>query len=136
MASSNGSLFRRSNTTKGNRNKNHPQQTGFLFFFQHGSKEEAKISDLPAKLYESLIDLGLQDDFIVDDRVNLTIGRRYLEACQIGYPFVIVIGNKSTEDHPLLELNSLNSKEKFYFSISELLEYIKEHVVSKTTDLQ
>lgn len=91
--------------------------------------------DLPENLYDYLTKLGLQDDFIVDDRVNLTIGRRYVDACRLGYPIVIVIGNKSIEDPPLFELNNLNSKEKFYFNTNELLDYIKEHVVLKTNNL-
>lgn len=59
----------------------------------------------------------------------MTIGRRYLDAKTMGYPLIIVLGNKITENPPLFELTDLSkSSDKMYLSRNELLSYIKSYV--------
>lgn len=43
-------------------------------------------------------------DIVVDDRTELTIGKRLIEAKQIGYPYVVIIGKAVLETIPKIEL--------------------------------
>lgn len=88
-----------------------------------GSKEEKAVEHLVEHIY-SRLELVTSDDVIVDDRNDLTIGKRLMEAkryiqklyklrrnnyfhfcCgRLGYPMIIVIGSKAAADVPIIEL--------------------------------
>lgn len=64
-----------------------------------GSKEEAAVGGYASELYERLAsEAGLRDDVVLDDRTNLTIGKRVLEAKRFGYPIIVVVGPKAAGD--------------------------------------
>jgi len=44
---------------------------------------------------------------VIDDRTHLTIGKRFLEAKQTGYPFVVVMGKGVLSDPPVLEIHDV-----------------------------
>nr|CAD7257633.1 unnamed protein product [Timema shepardi] len=72
-----------------------------------GSKESS-VSHLSENLYESLhSSTPFEDDVLVDDRSQWTIGRRLFEAKKTGYPFIVVVGKKATEVEPLFEVYDL-----------------------------
>lgn len=78
------------------------------------------------KIYSILDQHILKENILVDDRTHLTIGRRMLEAKRMGYPYIIVIGSKATEEVPLLEVNDLKNNSRLFLSQDQLLGYFKE----------
>lgn len=99
-----------------------------IFFFQDGSKEDSQ-KHLAELLYVNLENkiARLKDNIMLDDRSNLTIGRRYLEAKRVGYRYIIVINDKSFEDDPLYEFNDINANSKVYFTENEIIDYINKN---------
>lgn len=98
---------------------------------QSGSKEEATTQHLTEKLYLALESLPeLNNDIIIDDRTTLTIGRRYLEARRMGYPFIVVIGKKAAEEAVLFEVNDVKRNSQMYLNEVAVVNYIKQNIVS------
>ncbi len=64
---------------------------------------------------------------MIDDRTNLTIGKRLMEAKKFGYPFIIVIGGKTAECGKF-ELHQLDQEERMMeLDFEEILHFIKIH---------
>ncbi|XP_022904196.2 probable proline--tRNA ligase, mitochondrial isoform X1 [Onthophagus taurus] len=92
-----------------------------------GSKEEKSSSISIENLSKNLEDIAtLKNDVLIDDRVQMTIGRRFLEAKQVGYPFIVVLGQKITENPPLFELNNLIEGKQHFLTENELISYLKQ----------
>nr|CAI5855484.1 unnamed protein product [Callosobruchus analis] len=94
-----------------------------------GSKEEQVTKDVPENLYKSLEDSipSLKDNIVLDDRLSLTIGRRYLDAKRTGYRYIVVINEKSSGDKPLYEVNDTKETDRLYLSQEELVDYIRQN---------
>jgi prolyl-tRNA synthetase len=90
-----------------------------------GSKEEAMASPWVEKIYNAI---NVDDDVVVDD-LNLTIGKRIMEAKKTGYPFVIVVGQMAAKNDPKFELHLLNENKilelDFNSLVSEVLKLTK-----------
>lgn len=98
--------------------------------FQDGSKEESQkyLADfLYSNLQEEIKDL--KNNIVVDDRTTLTIGRRELEAKRIGYRYIIVINEKSSEHIPLFEFNDTKGDCKHFLNKDQIISYIKKNTV-------
>lgn len=91
-----------------------------------GSKEDTKqVQEICASIERELKKQIGEKNFVVDDRTNLTIGKRLMEAKRMGYPFIVVVGEKaSSENHPQLELHDLVKEEQSLFEPSELLKQL------------
>lgn len=90
-----------------------------------GSNEETQLTtSLTSSLYQKLDTLHpkLQDNVLIDDRVELTIGKRFLEAKRMGYNYILVVGKRA----PLIELNNLLTGEQLFVSETELLSYFNK----------
>ncbi|XP_026688127.1 uncharacterized protein LOC103521831, partial [Diaphorina citri] len=75
-----------------------------------GSKEAKFTGHLVSKLYSTLSTVNtLSNNVIVDDRTELTIGRRLLEAKLLGYPYIVVIGKAASQTPSLFEVIDLSS---------------------------
>ena len=99
----------------------------FLILPQHGSKEESA-----AVLTQGLYDLmecqnSFKNDIIVDDRTNLSIGRRLQEAKRVGYPLIIVIGRRAIEDIPRFEVYDLINNKEYEWTDGSLATRLKEY---------
>lgn len=58
----------------------------------YGSETFIEVSD---SLYDRLNNMvNLRNELVIDDRTNMTVGRRLLEADRQGYPYSIVVGRK------------------------------------------
>ncbi|KAI4457943.1 mitochondrial ribosome protein l39/prolyl-trna ligase family member [Holotrichia oblita] len=91
-----------------------------------GSKEEVLTSGLDQELYDNIDKLdGYTGNILLDDRNHLTIGKRYLEARRMGYPYIIVIGSKATETNPLYELNEILTNKQHFLDKNELLQHFR-----------
>lgn len=103
--------------------------------FQAGSRE-TEASYHAENFYEVLQKSGM--DVIIDDRTKLTIGKRILEARRTGYPYIVVIGKKSTESSPVFEILDLNKAMQLEFGFEGIVDYLitenrerKEEEISK-----
>lgn len=91
---------------------------------KEGSKEEAATKTLGDQLYGAFNAI-YRDDVIVDDRINMTIGKRVFEAKRTGYPVIVVIGSKATDPvAPKFELIELACNRTSLVTQPELLSEI------------
>lgn len=97
-----------------------------------GSKEEEKVKSIFDNLCHEIAQISgvSKKDVIVDDRTNMTIGRRFLEAKRTGYPFVLVIGEKAANEVPLIECHDQTNESKVLLEPSALLQYLNERIKS------
>ncbi|XKL64270.1 hypothetical protein PGB90_004356 [Kerria lacca] len=94
-----------------------------------GSREEIEVELLLPKIYELLEGIpNLNDDILIDDRTEKTIGKRFLEAKLFGFPFIIIVGKDATQETPLYELHDLNNEKKYLMPMSLLTQYLVEQM--------
>ncbi|ETN64431.1 prolyl-tRNA synthetase [Anopheles darlingi] len=100
-----------------------------------GSKEESLVSPWVDRLYNLLHTAvpGCQGDVIVDDRNQLTIGKRVLDARRMGYPLIVVIGAKAANPagSERFELHNLHAGTEQDLSYTDLAAAIGD-VLSTT----
>ncbi|XP_008468793.1 probable proline--tRNA ligase, mitochondrial [Diaphorina citri] len=96
----------------------------FLRRFE-GSKEAKFTGHLVSKLYSTLSTVNtLSNNVIVDDRTELTIGRRLLEAKLLGYPYIVVIGKAASQTPSLFEVIDLSSDFSQELSLEALYGFL------------
>lgn len=77
---------------------------------KQGSREFERGEQIVRELYEQLNEIpGLRNNILVDDRSQLTIGKRMMMANRMGYPAVVVVGSKCREEEPTVEVHLLRS---------------------------
>jgi prolyl-tRNA synthetase len=85
---------------------------------------------LADKLGNSLSSIvGLEDEVVLDDRTNLTIGRRCKDASRCGYPFVIVAGRTAACVNPTFEVFHTASGEKKVLSFEQTADFMREQCI-------
>lgn len=89
---------------------------------KEGSKEAA-VSDLGNEIYDNL-SKHLKDDVAIDDRSSMTIGKRLIDMKKLGIPYVIVVGAKSIDENPTVEVHNLNSNEVVNLNVSDAINYV------------
>lgn len=94
---------------------------------KEGSIEENDCLNNLSALYNNLTEL-FGDDIVVDDRTHMTIGKRFIEAKRLGFPFVVVMGKKITENPSLYELYVSNTKKSELYEFSNLINFLKHNV--------
>ncbi|KAI1892004.1 hypothetical protein AGOR_G00149530 [Albula goreensis] len=65
---------------------------------------------------------GLRGEVVLDDRTQLTIGKRLKDAGCLGYPYVIVVGQSAAEDLPRFEVRCQQSGETMFLSREGLMD--------------
>ncbi|OTF74777.1 proline-tRNA ligase, mitochondrial-like protein [Euroglyphus maynei] len=77
------------------------------------------------------------EDILIDDRSNLTIGKRLLTAKTIGIPFILVAGRNIIDVRPKFELfdmyndndnNPLNAKQGRLMTQADVLDHLNIHL--------
>lgn len=96
-----------------------------------GSKEEPFTGDYSNQIYSSLEEQlpVLKGDVLIDDRTQLTIGKRLIEAKRVGYPLIIVVGGRAKEHPPTFELHDLSRNTQFDFTHTEIYNYIEQKMM-------
>jgi len=61
----------------------------------------------------------------LDDRTYFTIGKRFLFARALGYPYIIVIGKAATKSVPLFEIHDLNNLKQHELSLEQINDYFE-----------
>ncbi|XP_016839278.1 probable proline--tRNA ligase, mitochondrial isoform X2 [Nasonia vitripennis] len=87
-----------------------------------GSKEEAK-AQLAYDVYSTIQNCNL--DVIFDDRVDMTIGKRFIDARKTGYPVVIIIGKSCLADKPLVEVHNVYKASHVNLALENVVEHVK-----------
>ncbi|XP_061941636.1 probable proline--tRNA ligase, mitochondrial isoform X2 [Apis cerana] len=85
-----------------------------------GSKEENK-SQYIKEVMEILNQLNI--DTILDDRTDLTIGKRFMHARITGFPYVIIIGKSIMNFPPLIEIHNINNSTNCEISLNDIPNY-------------
>lgn len=90
-----------------------------------GSKTN-EAAHLAEKLVESLGNNlpNLKGEVVLDDRTQLTIGKRLKDTNRLGYPYVVVVGQKAMEEHPVFEVLCQKSGETMFLSKDGLLDLL------------
>lgn len=92
------------------------------FFSQDGSKE-APAAHYADKFYDVIEQSGV--DVIFDDRTQLTIGKRLLEARRTGYPYIVIIGKRAIDTTPVFEMHDLNASKQLELSFEGVIDYLR-----------
>lgn len=92
------------------------------------SKEDkGKGTDFATHLAK-LIGDRFEEDVLIDDRSNLTVGKRLLTAKAIGIPFVIVAGRNIIDTVPKFEMINAYRGEEMLLTQAETLHYLQKHL--------
>ncbi|NXY49274.1 SYPM protein, partial [Ceuthmochares aereus] len=100
---------------------------------KRGSKEEEEEgAELLERLYDNLTEAQphLAGDSVLDDRTQLTIGKRLKDANKLGYPYVIVAGKRVCEDPPIFEVWDQNAGEVLFLTKEAVIELLSKVQVS------
>ena len=67
---------------------------------------------------------GLRGEVVLDDRTQMTIGKRLKDASQLGYPYVVVVGQGVAEQQPQFEVICQQSGETLFLSRDALTDLL------------
>ncbi|SPP87156.1 probable proline--tRNA ligase, mitochondrial isoform X1 [Drosophila guanche] len=94
---------------------------------KQGSKEQQPAEAVENELLQHLGQICGAQELLHDDRKELTIGKRLLDAKRLGHPLTIVVGARAVQQEaPKLELH-VSGGEKLELDISEALKLVAEH---------
>ncbi|KFP13825.1 hypothetical protein Z169_03061, partial [Egretta garzetta] len=93
-----------------------------------GSKEEEEGAMLMERVYDDLMEAlpHLAGDSVLDDRTQLTIGRRLKDARKLGYPYVVVAGKRVCEEPPVFEVWNQNTGEVLFLTKEGVFELLSK----------
>ncbi|XP_012288887.1 probable proline--tRNA ligase, mitochondrial [Orussus abietinus] len=91
---------------------------------KEGSKEIASMQYVDI-IHQILSRLNI--DTILDDRINLTIGKRMVYARRSGYPYIIVIGKLAMQPVPQFEVFDVNNGTELILNSEELSNYFSQN---------
>ncbi|NXG32796.1 SYPM protein, partial [Dromaius novaehollandiae] len=92
-----------------------------------GSKEEEGAA-LMERLYDDLAEAvpQLAGELVLDDRTQLTIGKRLKDANKLGYPYVVIAGKRVCDDPPVFEVWSQNAGEVMFLTKEGVIELLSK----------
>ncbi|XP_060653605.1 probable proline--tRNA ligase, mitochondrial [Drosophila nasuta] len=92
-----------------------------------GSKEQAPAELIEHELLQQLMQICGAEQLLHDERKELTIGKRLLDAKRLGHPLTIVVGAKATQaESPKLELHT-SGDEKQDLDVAQVLQLVDSH---------
>lgn len=91
---------------------------------KRGSKEN--VDEIGSRMADNIADALKSKGFdvLIDNRSQLTIGRRRIDSLAYGFPFRVIVGRESTDEVPKFELH--HSNEAFSLTHAELLNRFEE----------
>ncbi|KFZ61700.1 hypothetical protein N321_11197, partial [Antrostomus carolinensis] len=95
---------------------------------KRGSKEEEEGAAPLEQLYDNLTQVlpHFAGDLVLDDRTQLTIGKRLKDANKLGYPYVVVAGKRVCEDPPVFEVWNQNAGEVLFLTKEGVIELLSK----------
>ncbi|NXU78463.1 SYPM protein, partial [Oreotrochilus melanogaster] len=105
-----------------------PYQLCFIPPKKGSKEEEEEGAVLLEQLYDSLSQAlpHLAGDSVLDDRTQLTIGKRLKDAQKLGYPYVVIAGKKVCEDPPIFEVWQQNTGEVLFLTKEGVIELLSK----------
>nr|XP_061790870.1 probable proline--tRNA ligase, mitochondrial [Nerophis lumbriciformis] len=90
-----------------------------------GSKE-ADATDVAEELVHAIGQSlpHLRGEVVLDDRTQMTIGKRLKDSSRLGYPYVVVVGQGALEKTPRFEVICHQTDEKMFLSRDELFSLL------------
>ncbi|KAM9848291.1 putative proline--tRNA ligase, mitochondrial [Aulostomus maculatus] len=90
-----------------------------------GSKA-GEASGLATELFHTLGETlpNLRGEVILDDRTQMTIGKRMKDASRLGHPYVVVVGQSALEATPRFEVTCQQTNETMFLSTDGLLDLL------------
>lgn len=64
-------------------------------------------------------------EVVLDDRTNMTIGKRLKDAKRLGYPYVVVVGQGALEERPIFEVICQKTEETLFLSKDGLVDLLR-----------
>lgn len=95
---------------------------------KRGSREEEEGAALLERVYDELAQAlpHLAGDAVLDDRGQLTIGKRLKDAQRLGYPYVVVAGKRVCEDPPVFEVWDQNAGKVLFLTKEGVIELLSK----------
>ncbi|NXM28058.1 SYPM protein, partial [Oxyruncus cristatus] len=95
---------------------------------KRGSKEEEEGAARLEQVYDHLAEAlpHLAGDSVLDDRTQLTIGKRLKDANKLGYPYVVIAGKRACEDPPVFEVWNQNAGEVLFLTKEGVIELLSK----------
>ncbi|NXJ76996.1 SYPM protein, partial [Trogon melanurus] len=96
---------------------------------KRGSREEEEEgATLLEQVYNDLAEVlpHLAGDSVLDDRTQMTIGKRLKDANKLGYPYVVVAGKRVREDPPVFEVWDQNAGEVLFLTKEGVIELLSK----------
>ncbi|XP_017023185.1 probable proline--tRNA ligase, mitochondrial isoform X2 [Drosophila kikkawai] len=94
---------------------------------KQGSKEQLPAEAIENELLGNIGELCGHQELLHDDRKELTIGKRLLEANRLGHPLTVVVGAKAVQSEaPKLEVH-LSEGDSLELDVNEALKLVAEH---------
>lgn len=92
-------------------------------------KKGSKVDEAAALAEELVHTLGkslphLRGEVVLDDRTQMTIGKRLKDAGRLGYPYVVVVGQGALEEMPKFEVICQQTGETMFLSKDGLLDLL------------
>ncbi|XP_061489105.1 probable proline--tRNA ligase, mitochondrial [Rhineura floridana] len=94
---------------------------------KRGSKEE-KGAMLLEDLYDCIVEgvPQLKEEIVLDDRTQFTIGKRLKDANKLGYPYIIIGGEKVLDEPSLFEVWNQNTNETLFLTKEPIVELLSK----------
>ncbi|NXO23715.1 SYPM protein, partial [Cisticola juncidis] len=105
-----------------------PYQLCFIPPKRGSREEEEEGAALLERLYDDVAEAlpRLAGDSVLDDRTQLTIGKRLKDAKRLGYPYMVVAGRRVCEDPPLFEVWDQNADEVLFLTREGVIELLSK----------
>lgn len=92
-------------------------------------KKGSKVDEVAGVAEELVHTLGetlprLRGEVVLDDRTQMTVGKRLKDASRLGYPYVLVVGQGALEDPPRFEVICQQTDETLFLSKDGLLDLL------------
>ncbi|XP_014024325.1 probable proline--tRNA ligase, mitochondrial [Salmo salar] len=93
-------------------------------------KRGSKVDEVTGLAEELALTLGealpsLRGEVVLDDRTQMTIGKRLKDASRLGYPYVVVVGQKAAEETPRFEVICQQTGETTFLSRDGLVDLLR-----------
>ncbi|CAB1323936.1 unnamed protein product [Coregonus sp. 'balchen'] len=93
-------------------------------------KRGSKVDEVAGLAEELALFLGealpsLRGEVVLDDRTQMTIGKRLKDASRLGYPYVVAVGQKATEETPRFEVICQQTGETMFLSKDGLVDLLR-----------
>ncbi|ESO88186.1 hypothetical protein LOTGIDRAFT_126688 [Lottia gigantea] len=67
---------------------------------------------------------NLKHEVVIDDRQQISLGKRLFDAKRLGYPYIIVVGKRIQENPPIFEIIETSTNESHFLSIDSLKDFL------------